>query len=145
MINSTQSLPDYPSCHEGTLRLADKCAAQTTCTCDYVPRPWINLHSPESPRSLAERHFLVVKSLRSGFAKTGELLATATPDILFAKLAPIPPHRHTSAFTAVGEVKTARQELPSTYPPTNGNAGGKLPTGKCGSGSPFWSFSAAVR
>jgi cyclophilin family peptidyl-prolyl cis-trans isomerase len=29
--------------------------------------------------------------------------------------------------------------------PTNGKAGGKLPMGKRGSGSPFWSFSAAVR
>jgi hypothetical protein len=91
------------------------------------------------------------KGLRAPFEEVERPLVTAIYDSGFLKFMTNPPPGHTFSFPSAGEGRDCQvtdQDLlrsAASYPPTNGNAGGKLPMGKRGSGSPFWSFSAAVR
>jgi hypothetical protein len=125
---------------------------------DYVPRQWINPHSlpPPSATSLEKivprrGAFRLVKHSGSSLGAVERPLAMTTYDRGFLKFTPNRPPGYTSSFPSAGEGRDnqiAGRDLlrpAAAYPPTNGNAGGKLPRGKRGLGSPFWSFSAAVR
>ena len=59
---------------------------------------------------------------------------------------PLPIHLSLSASIQAAEQPVFRPKPQClAYPPTNGNAGGKHPSGKPGLGSPLLSLSAAVR
>ena len=72
---------------------------------------------------------------------SGKAPKTAIDDLRVVKFTPKRPSGHTSPSAPDPDEQKPRP----AYPLTNGNAGGKLPAGKRGSGSPLWSFSAAVR
>jgi hypothetical protein len=93
--------------------------------------------SPKPPRTLLAA---LVKPSGSGFDGPSRLLEAVIGDVDFRKSEAIGLSGHTSPLDAG---KSERQPRP--YPLTNGIAGGKLPRGNLGSGSPRWSFSAAVR
>ena len=98
-----------------------------------VPRPWRTSLCPTA-------HFALVKPSRSGFEGASRPFQGRIGDLYFRNVPDICPSGHTSPLDA-----ERRRATGEAYPLTNGIAGGKLPIGNLGSGSPSWSFSAAVR
>jgi hypothetical protein len=119
-------------------------SGETRCrdgTGDEVPRARI---SPSSPKPLIlprDPPSALVKPSSSSLEGRNSVSETEIDDVDFRNFHVKRPSRHTSPLDAPnGERQTVR-----AYPLTNGIAGGKLPRGNLRSGSPRWSFSAAVR
>ena len=85
----------------------------------------------------------LVKPSGSSFEGLRNRFEPEIGDIEFRNLRENRPSGHTSPLVSPGH--TSELHNGKAYPLTNGIAGGKLPRGNLGSGSPRWSFSAAVR
>jgi hypothetical protein len=151
-------LPPLPPL-SGGLSASFRCFPSPNPT-EWVPGQWINPSSPLSSSAtslktslkknvLSRGRFPLVKLPWSGFGEIPEtVLSTNTRPRFHESTAESPLRTHLSLPPPGRRLSTGSSDQVCecrAYPPTNGNAGGKLPRGNRGAGSPRWSFSAAVR
>ena len=117
--------------------------------CQALGYPWTSARSPKPPRHPAKRQISVVKRPRAALRRLSGPLGARTPDLNFLNPLQNRLSGYTSSPRLCPSARHNRLFRPNprcrAYPPTNGIAGGKLPRGKPGRGSPLLSFSAAAR
>ena len=110
----------------------------------YAPKGQVSGENRPLKRALP-----IVKLPQSAFEEIPKPVLGTEARRRFRELTAQPPlriHLSLSASIQAAELPVFRPKPRRlAYPPTNGNAGGKHPSGKPGSGAPLWSFSAAVR